>query len=126
RIVLAAADVAFPDFANVLAVITAFRNRAAPPPEFRNARLHAAREVRDLPTAVVVVELARHRPSSPFEQRGDGVPQRGLPPVADMQRPSRIRRDEFDIYGPTIPHSSSSVDRPRGEGSRQRTDALRW
>ena len=31
----------------------------------------------------------------PFEQRRDGVAERRLAPMSDMQRPRRIRRDEF-------------------------------
>src|SRR6478752_5798028 len=50
----------------------------------------------DLLTGVVVVELARYVATLPFEQRGDRVAERRLPPVADVQRTGRIRRHELD------------------------------
>ena len=54
------------------------------------------REILDLRTCVVVIELARHAVTLPFEQRRDRVAQRRLAAVTDMQRPRRIRRHEFD------------------------------
>ena len=60
------------------------------------ARLHRVGEGGDLHAGVVVVELAGHVVALRFEQRGQGVAQRGLAAVADVQRAGRVGRDEFD------------------------------
>ena len=77
-------EVALGDVADVLAVITVGRNLGVAPPQLRDPRLHAAREIHDLRAGVVVVELARDTPSGPLEQRRDGVAKGGLPAMANV------------------------------------------
>ena len=118
-------EVALGDLANVLAVITPFGDCHGAPAQLGDPGLHAVREVRDLPAAVVVVELARHPPTGPFEQRRDGVTERGLTAVTDVEWPGGIRRNELDVDGATLPHVAPPVRRSRRKKGRQRTHDLR-
>src|SRR5206468_8799917 len=114
-------EVALGDLANVLAVITPFGDFRAAPAQLGDPGLHAMREVRDLPAAVVVVELARHPPTSPFEQRRDRVTEGGLTAVTDVEGPGGIRRNELDVDRATLPHVAPPVRRSRRKKGRQRT-----
>ncbi len=66
-------QIAFGYFANVLSVIATLGNRRFPAGDLSHVREHRRTEVGDLHPGVVVVELARHLPPGPLEQRGDGV-----------------------------------------------------
>src|SRR5207247_3014902 len=59
--------------------------------------LDAQSEVVDLRSGIVVVELARHFPTGPFERRCDGVAQGGLASMPNVEWACGIRRHEFDI-----------------------------
>ena len=109
RIVRVGSDVALGDVPDVLAVIAALRKHCRAAAQFLDPRLYAAREAQDLAAPVVVVELARHAPTGPLEQRRDCVAQGRLTAVADVQRTGRVGRDELDVHGPTLPHIASPV-----------------
>src|SRR5207302_4839511 len=64
-------EVALRDLADVLPVISALRQRGRLPALLADPGLHAARQIRDLHAAIVVVELPRHPPAGPSEQGGD-------------------------------------------------------
>ena len=59
------------------------------------AQLHGSGEGVDLHARVVVIELARDLPALRGQQVADGVAQRGLPPVAHVQRAGGVGADEF-------------------------------
>src|SRR6185503_6371587 len=85
--------------ANVLAMIGDLRKTNRLARLFSDAHPNAHREILDLRARVVVVELARHAPAGPLEQRGDRVAKGRLTTVTDVQRPGRIRRDELHVHG---------------------------
>jgi hypothetical protein len=62
-------------------------------------RPDAAGEARDLLARVVVVELAVRLPAGPGQELGDGVAERGLATVADVQGTGRVRGNELDEDG---------------------------
>ena len=66
-------DVLRRDLGDVFAVVAPLGNRERPRAQLGDARLDAAREIRDLRAGVVVIEFPRHIPAGPFEQAGDGV-----------------------------------------------------
>src|SRR5678816_4918731 len=66
-------DVLGRDLGDVFAVVTALGNLERAGTRLGDARLYAAREVRDLRPGVVVVELPRHLPAAPLEQASDGI-----------------------------------------------------
>ncbi len=77
----------------------------------------------DLAAAVVVVELARDRPSGVREQARDGVAERGLPAVADVQRTGWIRGHELDVDRlalPAVARPNSARREDLGERARDR------
>src|SRR5690606_34828607 len=61
------------------------------------ARLYGQGEIVDLRPGIVVVELARHRPAVGSEHAGQAVANGCAATMADMQRASRIGRDELDL-----------------------------
>ena len=99
---------------DVLAVIPALGNLER---RRRRARARApatlAREILDLHAGVVVVELARHLPAGPLEQRADRVAERGLAAVADVQRAGGIRAHELDDHRLARAASSGRTRRRR-------------
>ena len=86
------------DFLDVLAAVAVRRPAGRLGLESLCARLHREGEVLDLRARVVVIELARDCVALRFEQRGDGVAERCLPPVADVQRAGGVGGDEFDHH----------------------------
>ena len=91
-------QIALRQFANVVAAITVFRQRRMLAQELLRAHPHRDGEILDLLAGIVVVELAGHRGALPFDEPRQRVAQRGLAAMADVQRPRRIRRDEFDHH----------------------------
>src|SRR5207253_3503582 len=83
------------ELANVFAVIAVLREMRVLAQKLLCPRTNGKREILDLRARIVVIELAQNRVALPFEQRRDGVTERRLAPMSDMQRPGRIRRDEF-------------------------------
>ena len=81
-------------------------------PDRTRARLHRQGQVADLRAGVVVVELARHAPAGGLEQRAERIAERGLPAVADVQRPGWVGRDELDQHLAR----AAGVRRPPAEG----------
>src|SRR5260221_12291883 len=100
------------DLANVFAVIPPLGNLLGVAAHLPDAGLHAASEVHDLGARVVVVELARHLPPRPREQRRDRIAERCLAAMADMQGAGGIGGNELDIGGAAPARLSSA--RPRG------------
>ena len=94
------------NFPNVFAVISAVGNRERGTAEFTHARLGALREVCDLRAGIVVVKLAIDVPSGPLEQRADGVAERSLTPVTDVEWPGRVGGHELDHHV----HAVTNVD----------------
>jgi len=82
--------------ANVIAVIAVLGERDALAHELLRACSHRDREVLDLLAGVVVVELARDRVALRLEQRRNRIAEGRLPSMAEVKRPGRVRRDEFD------------------------------
>ena len=58
--------------------------------------LYREREIGDLDTRIVVIELALNLPAAGLEQRGDRIAQRSLSAMTDMQRPGGVGRHELD------------------------------
>ena len=83
------------DLGDVRAVIAALGNLQRSAGELAHSRLRAQRQVVDLHAGVVVVELTRHAPARPLEQRRNGVAKRRLPTVAHVQWAGGICADEL-------------------------------
>ena len=62
------------------------------------AQLHRQRQVVDLHTRIVVVELARHIPARRMQHIAQAIAHRRAASVADMQRPGRVGRDELHAH----------------------------
>jgi len=73
------------------------------------ASAHRQREIVDLRTGVVIVELARHIGALPLDQARDRVAERRLAAVADVQGAGRIRGDELDEHALAGARLASSV-----------------
>src|SRR2546423_5418268 len=91
-------NVSLGQLADVLAVVTTFRNVRGSAPQLIEPGFDARGEILDLSAGVVVVELPGDRPTGEFKQGGDRVAESGLTTVSDMQRTSGIRRDELDVH----------------------------
>ncbi len=81
---------------HVAASIAVDRQRLVVPEELPVARTHAQRQQLHLSARVVVVVLPMDVPAGPIEERGDRVTQRGLPSVAQVERPGGVGRHELD------------------------------
>src|SRR5258706_11595871 len=115
-------DVPRRDVDDVLAVIAAFGQCQRLSMPLMDPGLRAEREILDLRAGVVVVELARHRPPGPLEQRGDGVAEGGLAAVSDVQRAGGIGAHELHVHGTRCPCVRAAVRLPRLD---ERRDAPR-
>src|SRR3989441_2358288 len=118
-------DVALGDVPDVLTVVAALRERRRPAAQLLDPRLHAARQAQNLRAAVVVVELARHAPARPLEQRRDRVAQGRLAAMADVQRTGGIGGDELDVRGPAPPSVAPAVPLAGGQHGREHARQLR-
>ena len=119
-------DVALRDLADVLALVALLGDLSGEATRLANSRLHAARQIQDLTAAVVVVELAAHLPAGPLEQRRDGVAERGLAAVADVQRARGVRGHELDVDLLMPADVAFPVVRPGGDDRRQHAHDLRF
>ena len=108
-------EISLRELANVFAAIPVFGKRRVLAQDLLRARAHRHREILDLLARVVVVELARHLRPLPFEQRGDGITQRGLPAVADVERAGRVRGHELDHDAFTVAHVAAAEALASGE-----------
>ena len=86
--------------AHVVAAIAVRRERERLAAEFEVAQPHARREDVHLAAGVVHVVLAVHAPAVGLEQVRDRRAEGGVPAVADVQRPGRVRGDELDDRAP--------------------------
>ena len=87
------------DIGDVLAVVGGFRPAGRARHQSTATRLHRHRQIGDLHPGVVVVELAGHRMAAGIEQRRQGVAQRTLAAMADVQRAGGVGRYELDQHG---------------------------
>src|SRR6185312_6191564 len=97
----------------VVAVVAPLGNLRRPPDRLLHPCPQGAGELVDLSPRIVHVKLARHRVSRPLEQRRDAVAQRRPAPVPHVQRPGRIRRDEFHVHARSPPPPPPPSWRPR-------------
>ena len=81
---------------DVLAVVGRFGPARLTGLDAARTRLHRQRQILNLHAGVVVVELAADLVALRLQQRRERIAERRLSPVTDMQRSSRIRRDELD------------------------------
>ena len=88
-------EVSLRDFPDILTVVAALGDGERKTPQLGDACRHACGEVLNLSAGVVVVELSTHSPAGAREQGRDRIAERGLPPVADVERPSRIGGDKL-------------------------------
>ncbi len=79
----------------VLALIPSFRKIERMARELAQPHNHRCREILYLHAGIVVVVLARHRPSRPLEQRRDRVAEHSLAPVPHVQWTGGICGDEL-------------------------------
>ena len=84
------------DRADVFTAIAVRRERQGLAAQLQVAQPGAGREDVHLPARVVHVVLAVHAPAVGGQQVGDRRAVGGMPAVADVQRPGRVRRDELD------------------------------
>ena len=110
------------DFAYVFAVVAGFGEGHRLAPLLACARLHGKRQIVDLHTGIVVIELARHLPALCFEQGRDRVAQRGLAAVAHVQGAGGVCRNELDQDGPAPSGFGSAVARAGGMHRGQRIE----
>ena len=81
------------ELVDVLALVAVWR-RLVP----TTARLDRLAKAIHLPTAVVVVVLARHVVPGEREQACDGIAVRAVPGRGDRDRPGRVRGDHLDVH----------------------------
>ena len=81
---------------DVLAMVPPGRNFVGFPESLSVTGQERAGQQPHLSSGIVVVELPVHGPTRPFQQRAQRVPERGLPPVPQVQRARGVRRDPFD------------------------------
>ncbi|CAM2147879.1 hypothetical protein PT2222_10321 [Paraburkholderia tropica] len=93
-----AREVVAGDFGDVFAVVGGFGPARVARLQAARARLGGDGEIADLHARVVVVELAVHVVALRAEHVRDGVAERGLTAVADVQRTGGIGRDELDQH----------------------------
>ncbi|OIQ71401.1 hypothetical protein GALL_469800 [mine drainage metagenome] len=99
------------DVADVVAVVGRLGPAVHARHEAPRAGLHRQRQVLNLHPGIVVVELALHRPPLSGQDGGDGVSQRSLPAMADMQRTGGIGGDELHQQRPPRTDSGMAVRR---------------
>src|SRR6266568_5114284 len=99
------------DVDHVLARVPLRRKRHRPARELLVAQVDRARERLHLRAEVVHVVLAGDLVAAPGEQAGHRVPGDGIPPVADVHRAGRVRRDVLDVDPLSLPDPGSA---PRG------------
>ncbi len=75
--------------------------------ELLRSRPHGDREVLDLLPGVVVVELPADAGALPLEQVREGIAERRLAAVADMERTGRVRRHELDQHALACPFAAA-------------------
>ena len=109
------------DLGDVRTVIATIGNRERSTAQLAHTCLRAEPEVLDLDAGVVVVEFTRDAPSIPLEQRRDGVTERGLPAMPDVQRSCRIGAHELDDDGLVAARRRAAVRRAGGD---ERGDAV--
>ena len=108
RVATAARNVPLGDLADVLAVVAALGDRQRLARELAHAREHARpRDSRSARRRRCSRTRAPRVQPVALEQRRDRVAQRGLAAVADVQRPGRVRRHEFDVHLPPGARRSS-------------------
>ena len=96
KIVADLVEIALRELADVFAAVAVLGELARFAEDLAGARTHRYGEIPDLLPGVVVVELARDVAALPLEQVRDGVAERRLPAVTDVERSGRIGRDELD------------------------------
>jgi hypothetical protein len=109
KIVADLVEVALRELANVLAVVTVFGKCDVLAEDLLRAGAHRQRKVLDLRARIVVIELARHVGALPLDQSRDGVAERGLATMTDVQRTCRICRDELDHHALTVARGAAAV-----------------
>ena len=86
------------DVADIITVVSRFRPAGGARLQTPGACLHRARERGDLHAGVVVIELARDVVTLAMQQGRQGIAERTLASVADVQRAGRIGGNEFDQH----------------------------
>jgi hypothetical protein len=101
-------------------MVPAFGNVRRATDLFLDPRPQRTRQPIDLDPGIVDIELAGDFVASDLEQSADAVAQGRTATVTHVERPRRIRRDEFDVDPTAPPHLGAAEIRARGHDPAER------